>query len=115
MKLALIKHCGSDNPLDVMLASLMGAKYLFTLELIVVGFYLINMGFVSLFLKFGAKPHDLVESIEYISSKVGVVILVLGVMHFFNMYNISRMRGKALRRSVVNTAVESEQPLADQA
>lgn len=70
-------------------------------HLLVVGFYLINLGFVVLFLKYGAKPADFTQSIEYISTKLGIVLLVLGGMHFFNMWNISKMRSKALRHDRV--------------
>lgn len=66
-------------------------------HLLVVGFYLINLGFVVLFLKYGKKPVDFTQSIEYISTKLGIVLLVLGGMHFFNMWNIAKMRSKALR------------------
>ena len=65
-------------------------------HLLLVGFYLINLGFVLLFLRIGVKPTDLVEGVEYISTKLGIVVLVLGVMHFFNIFNFSRMRKKAL-------------------
>jgi len=65
-------------------------------HLLWVGFYLINIGFILLFLRVGSKPADIVEGIEYISTKLGIVILVLGGMHFFNMFNFSKMRKKAL-------------------
>jgi hypothetical protein len=65
-------------------------------HLLLVGFYLINIGFILLFLRVGPKPADLVEGVEYISTKLGIVILVLGGMHFFNMFNFSRMRKKGL-------------------
>jgi hypothetical protein len=65
-------------------------------HLLLVGFYLINLGFILLFLRVGLKPADLVEGVEYISTKLGIVILVLGAMHFFNMFNFSRMRKKAI-------------------
>jgi DMSO/TMAO reductase YedYZ heme-binding membrane subunit len=65
-------------------------------QLLQVGFYLVNLGFILLFLRVGAKPTDLVEGVEYISTKLGIVILVLGAMHFFNMFNFSRMRKKNL-------------------
>lgn len=65
-------------------------------HLLLVGFYLINLGFVLLFLRIGTKPNDIVEGVEYISTKLGIVILVLGGMHFFNMFNFSRMRKKGL-------------------
>jgi len=63
-------------------------------HLLLVGFYLVNLGFILLFLRVGTKPADVVEGVEYISTKLGIVILVLGAMHFFNMFNFSRMRKK---------------------
>lgn len=65
-------------------------------HLLLVGFYLINIGFILLFLRVGPKPANIVEGVEYISTKLGIVILVLGGMHFFNMFNFSRMRKKGL-------------------
>ena len=63
-------------------------------HLLVVGFYLINIGFILLYLKYGTKPETLVEGIEYIATKLGVVLRALGFMHFFNMFNFNRMRKK---------------------
>src|ERR1700744_5792525 len=54
-------------------------------HLLVVGFYLINVGFVSLALKYGEKPDTLQGAFEALSTKLGVVMLVLGGMHFFNL------------------------------
>ena len=65
-------------------------------HLLVVGFYLINIGYVTLALKQGDKPHDLQSSIEFLSTKVGMVLVVLGGMHFFNLYVFTRFRRKAL-------------------
>lgn len=65
-------------------------------HLLVVGFYLINVGFVTLALKYGEKPADLATSIEFTSTKVGLVLIVLGAMHFFNMFVFSRMRRSAV-------------------
>jgi hypothetical protein len=61
-------------------------------QLLVVGFYLVNFGYVTLALKFGEKPVDLAGTIEALSTKVGIVLLVLGAMHFFNLYVFNRMR-----------------------
>ena len=63
-------------------------------HLLVVGYYLINCGFILLYLRFGTKPETLVEGIEYIATKLGVVLLVLGAMHFFNIFNFDRLRKK---------------------
>jgi hypothetical protein len=65
-------------------------------HLLVVSFYLINIGFILLFLRVGPKPADIVEGVEYISTKLGIVMLVLGGMHFFNMFSFARMRKKGL-------------------
>ena len=65
-------------------------------HLLVVGFYLINIGYVALALKEGAAPADLREVLEIISRKIGVVMLVLGGMHFFNIFVFSKMRRRAL-------------------
>jgi hypothetical protein len=61
-------------------------------HLLLVGFYLINIGFVCLALSYGDKPTDLVGAIEFLSKKIGVVIVVLGAMHFFNMRTLVRFR-----------------------
>ncbi len=67
-------------------------------HLLIVGFYLVNLGVVALFLRLGARPDDAVEFIELLSLKLGIVLLLLGMMHYFNMFNIARMRRKALKR-----------------
>jgi len=66
-------------------------------HLLVVGFYLINLGFITLALRFGAPAADLENVFVYVSTKVGLAMLVLGVMHFFNMFNFDKMRRKAKR------------------
>lgn len=68
-------------------------------RLLVVGFYLINIGYVSLALKYGTRPASLDDMIEALSTKLGVVMLVLGAMHFFNLLVFSRMRRRALVRN----------------
>src|SRR5712675_84827 len=51
-------------------------------HLLVVGFYLINVGYVTLALRTSATLHNLRESIELFSDKIGLVLLILGLMHF---------------------------------
>jgi hypothetical protein len=69
-------------------------------HLLVVGFYLINIGYVALALKEGIAPTDIREVLETISRKIGVVMLVLGAMHFFNILVFSKMRRRALLQAV---------------
>ena len=65
-------------------------------HLLLVGFYLINIGYVTLALKYGDKPVNLQESLETLSTKIGAVLLILGAMHFFNLYVFSKMRRRAM-------------------
>ena len=67
-------------------------------HLLVVGFYLVNLGYVTLALKVSGHIADAQESIEALSLKVGFVLLVLGAMHFFNLYVFSRIRRYTHRR-----------------
>src|ERR1700760_3890840 len=53
-------------------------------HLLVVGFYLMNIGYVSLALKYGDKAASLDQLLEALSTKVGAVLIILGGMHFFN-------------------------------
>ena len=55
-------------------------------HLLVVGFYLINIGFVALYLKVVQDVVAVRGVFEAFSAKIGVVMLVLGAMHFFNIY-----------------------------
>ena len=66
-------------------------------HLLVVGFYRINLDFILIFLNLGTNQATLVEGIEYIATKIGIVLLALGGMHFFNMFNFDRMRKKGNR------------------
>jgi hypothetical protein len=61
-------------------------------HLLVVGFYLINFGYVTLALKLGYEVKTAQEGIEALSWKVGLVLLVLGGMHFFNLIVFTRIR-----------------------
>jgi hypothetical protein len=73
-------------------------------HLLVVGFYLINIGYVTLALRYGTRPTDTAEVMEYLSTKVGLVLVVLGAMHFFNVYVIGRFRHRARERERIRAA-----------
>ena len=64
-------------------------------KLLVVGFYLLNLGFVMLYLRGGGEVTDLTGLIETLSLKVGIVMLVLGVIHFVNVMVFSSMRRRS--------------------
>ena len=64
-------------------------------HLLVVGFYLINFGYISLALKLGYAIETAEQSVEALSVKIGMVLLVLGGMHLFNLFVFSRMRRRS--------------------
>ncbi|HSK63460.1 MAG TPA: hypothetical protein VK893_06460 [Pyrinomonadaceae bacterium] len=66
-------------------------------HLLVVGFYLINFGYVSMALKLGYVVATAEQAIEALSVKIGMVLIVLGGMHFFNLFIFSRMRRRTNR------------------
>ena len=63
-------------------------------HLLVVGFYLVNIGFVTLYLKLDFIVNGVTGIFEALSGKLGVVLLVLGAMHFLNLIIFSKLRKK---------------------
>lgn len=68
-------------------------------HLLVVGFYLINLGYVSLMLKIGTQVAGTQDAIEALSTKVGMVLLILGGMHFFNLAVFNKLRSAKLQEA----------------
>ena len=64
-------------------------------HLLVVGFYLMNVGFIALYLRTTGDVLDTRGVFEVLSEKMGVVLLALGSMHFLNLYLFTRMRQRA--------------------
>lgn len=68
-------------------------------KMLVVGFYLLNVGFVLLFLRTGEEVTDLPSLMEVVSLKVGVVMVVLGLIHFTNVYVFNSIRRRVRQES----------------
>ncbi|MDX3307836.1 hypothetical protein ACWGH3_03065 [Streptomyces sp. NPDC054884] len=65
-------------------------------HLLVVGFYLVNLGFVALYLSGDDTIEDTRGIFEALSTKLGVVLLVLGAMHLANVYVLNRIRRRGI-------------------
>ena len=61
-----------------------------------VGFYLVNLGYAIYTLKVIDQVNETRQVIEILSTKIGAIILILGGMHFFNMFVFFRLRKRAL-------------------
>ena len=51
-------------------------------HLMVVGFYLVTLGLIGTALRFGGEAVDATSAIELLSSKIGLMVLAIGFMHF---------------------------------
>ena len=54
-------------------------------RLLLVGFYLTNIAFVMLTMTSGLHIAGIVDALDLLRGKIGVVLLTLGIMHFVNM------------------------------
>lgn len=83
----------SKNGLAFLIAGFKGQVELAesTNHMLVVGFYLVNLGFVLLRMRTGVHIASPEQLIVYQASGIGLVLLVLGAAHFFNMYVIHRI------------------------
>jgi len=75
-------------------------------RLLVVGFYLLNLGYAFVTLKAGADSLTAVQAMETLAAKLGALLLSLGVIHFGNMYLFHRIR----RRSQIRLAPPPVKP-----
>jgi len=67
-------------------------------QLLVMGFYLLNLGYVAFAMRSGARVAEASEALETLSMKIGLVLLVLGVLHFCNVFFLGRYRRGRLRQ-----------------
>ncbi len=80
-------------------------------HLLVVGFYLVNLGYVSIALKTSAAVTDTQSALESLSVKIGTVVLVLGVLHLANLFVLNKLR----RRAQTQTLLSGRPPVAPDA
>jgi len=64
-------------------------------HLLAVGFYLVNFGYMALALRAGGGLTTVREAVETASVKVGMVLFILGLVHFGNLYALNQMRQRA--------------------
>lgn len=68
-------------------------------QLLVIGFYLLNLGYVLFFMASSAELQTGREVMEVVSAKVGGVALVIGVIHFANVWCLNAFRRRAILRA----------------
>ncbi len=68
-------------------------------QLLAIGFYLLNFGYLSYFMASSGDVTAGRELMEVVSTKVGGVALVVGVLHFGNVWCLNAFRRRALLRA----------------
>ena len=68
-------------------------------QLLVIGFYLVNLGYVSFFMAANRDVDTGRELMELLSTKVGGVALVVGILHFGNVWCLNAFRRRAMLRA----------------
>jgi len=67
-------------------------------HLLVVGFYLLNLGYALLLLKAGDGVITAADAIETLARKLGALLLALGLVHMANLYVFHRIRRRGQLR-----------------
>lgn len=68
-------------------------------QLLVIGFYLLNLGYLSLFMTSSTQAGTGRAVLEILSHKVGGVAVVIGVIHFGNLWLLNAFRRRAVLRA----------------
>jgi hypothetical protein len=68
-------------------------------KLLLVGFYLINIGYMTLALKEAGTIPNIQVVVEVLSYKIGWIILILGGMHFLNLIIFFKLRNRAQQQT----------------
>jgi hypothetical protein len=61
-------------------------------RLLVVGFYLVNFGAAAILINTGGAPDNVADMLKQTVTRVGIVLLVLGFMHFNNVLILRSIR-----------------------
>jgi hypothetical protein len=73
-------------------------------RLLVVGFYLVNLGFISLMLRTRQAAPTATGTVELLSRKLGLVLLLLGVLHLGNLLVLNWIRRRQLTGAALRTS-----------
>lgn len=57
-------------------------------RMLLLGYYLLNLGYVTLIISFWQHINSIQQMCEVLSSRIGIIMLVLGALHFNNMFCI---------------------------
>jgi hypothetical protein len=69
-------------------------------QLLVIGFYLVNLGWALLLLRAGAlEVHTMTDVVSVLVSRLGTLLLLLGIAHLINLFIFHRVRQSAIEKA----------------
>lgn len=63
-------------------------------RILLVGFYLINMGFIMMLLRLGGRYGHELYAVQSAAGRIGGVLIVLGIVLYYNMCYFNKLRRK---------------------
>ncbi|HLQ53185.1 MAG TPA: hypothetical protein VK162_02805 [Streptosporangiaceae bacterium] len=79
-------------------------------RLLVVGFYLLNLGFVTLTLRATGEISGARQAVQLLSVKIGEMLLVIGALHFANLALFTRLRRRSQQQPFPPAGRVQQQP-----
>lgn len=65
-------------------------------HLLLVGFYLVNLGIAALVINTAGEMRSAADVVQTAATQLGMVMLVLGTIHFTNLYVLHRIRRSSI-------------------
>lgn len=69
-------------------------------KLLLIGYCLLNLGFTAMTLNYWSRIENWAQLIEELSTRLGQIIFLLGVMHFNNIFIIQFFAKKLFNKSI---------------
>lgn len=67
-------------------------------NMLLVGYYLLNIGYAVYSMMITSQLENYRQMMEVLSRKLGFILLLLGVMHFLNMWVLYKLRNRETYR-----------------
>lgn len=79
-------------------------------HLLLVGFYLVNIGVAALLVNTAGPLRSAADVVQVAATQLGVVMLVLGGMHFLNLFVLHRVRRSHQARAYAEWYYRQQRP-----
>lgn len=60
--------------------------------ILLVSYYLVNIGYIAFTISDGEIINSLLQTIEILISKISIILIILSILHYFNLLTIYKFR-----------------------